>query len=622
MRRPALGLAIALGASLHTALEAARLTRYAQAWTGVERAVALWADATLAASLLAVLLVVPAWRGLGSRWLVSGAAVIGCLGAIASAWFIPAASSVLPVRPSPHERRTVVLVTGDTLRRDHVSAYADAVSPGLTPRLAALAAEGTLFEDAVTTAPLTLPSHTTLLSGLHPADHGVVKNGRVLPADLDAVPEALAASGFRVGGFPSSRVLHGSQGLRRWFHVYRDDVGGWPVARHLGLLRLIVDLRARWMDDADKLGKERGDRTIARALAWLDTLDATESVFLWVHLYDAHTPHTARPSVVDATTRERLPHPCDFSEHPVALRRSARVPFRPDRLPLPAEDVCRTADWSALNHQVTTYAAEVRFLDAQVGALIDGLKARGRWEEAGLIFVADHGESLVEHQHHVSHQYSLYDPVLRVPLIVRAPACADCPERVSTSVSTVRVAATLRWLAGLPSDDTIEGPHLLRPSDAVPLAVGPAPIDRASMSGPTALQVVARGGGRKVLRDASGHVERYDLDADPLERVAKMTAEERAAHDAVVEAWRPGGALPGLARRAYPKSRRPALEAALAQPGLRGAPLNDVERGPFEPLELRVLDILAAWRAEGGDADSDDLPDDLQRSLEALGYLH
>src|SRR5690606_5032804 len=114
---------------------------------------------------------------------------------------------------------------------------------------------------------------------------------------------------------------------------------------------------------------------------------------------------------------------------------------------LPPEPACRARSWAALDRQLASYAAEVRFLDAQVGRLLEGLGAAGRGD-AAVVFVADHGESLVEHQQHVRHQYALRGPVVRVPLVVAAPGVE--PGVVDGTAGTLRVAATLRRLAGLP----------------------------------------------------------------------------------------------------------------------------------------------------------------------------
>jgi arylsulfatase A-like enzyme/Tfp pilus assembly protein PilF len=165
----------------------------------------------------------------------------------------------------------IVLVSIDTLRADHVGCYGDALAE--TPALDALAAEGVRFATAVAPTPLTLPSHTTLLTGRDPPLHGVRHNGLFhLPPDVVPVAEHLHASGFATAAFVSSFILDARFGLERGFDLYDDE---------LGLL------------SATSVGvsTRRGDRTVDAALHWLE--GAPDRFFLWVHLYDPHAPYEA-----------------------------------------------------------------------------------------------------------------------------------------------------------------------------------------------------------------------------------------------------------------------------------------------------------------------------------------
>jgi arylsulfatase A-like enzyme/Tfp pilus assembly protein PilF len=169
-----------------------------------------------------------------------------------------------------------VLVTLDTLRADHVGAYG---GPVPTPALDRIAAAGVLVEDATAHAPLTRPSHVSLLTGLLPTRTGIRDN--VSPAVLPRVPllaERLRGAGFTTAGFVSSVVLDGGAGLARGFEVYDDDLGGDPED-------------PRFLDTAQR----RGDLTLALATAWLETRRAAPRLFLWLHLYDPHDPYEPPP---------------------------------------------------------------------------------------------------------------------------------------------------------------------------------------------------------------------------------------------------------------------------------------------------------------------------------------
>lgn len=588
-------------------------------------------DVLVEAMLVAVLLAVPssvaAVLAPRSRWV--GLAVA----AVASALLLGA---VVVASPSPPERaaraevggasgaRTVVFVTLDTLRLDHVSAYPGALIEGLTPALEALAADGIRFDGARAPAPLTLPAHISMLTGRLPVDHGIVRNGTILDPALPGLPAVLSARGYQTAAFVSSSVLHGAHGPGRWFQTYRDRLGERP-AREL----LLVSRYALGVESAARLQKEPGDRTVDRALAWLDAVDEGP-VFLWVHLYDAHAPHAERPPEGGAHGAfDRLPHPCDYAGHPAQRARLAPVRLFADRPALVDEAACRQRDWAALRRAVGTYAGEVAFADAQLGRLVQGLRARGRWRDTALVVAADHGESLTEHQQTVSHQFSTYEPVLRVPLIVRpAGGRGESPAVVDAPVGTVQVAPTLARMAGVP-EGTIGGIDLLSVAQGaaagpeVAVAVAPSPLP-----GEVRHAVVVAEGGRKVVSLGGGRYERYDLAVDALERFPL-----RAATDA------PTPEPPGAQRATRPRRSlglpllpdpRDLLDDARRhqwprpEDELSWRPLDADQAADFAPLERRADTVLDAVEQRGdpeGDAHQD-LPDDVREALEALGYLH
>lgn len=161
-----------------------------------------------------------------------------------------------PVRPS------LLLVTLDTTRADALAPEADAAA---TPAFAALVARSVRFTQAYATAPTTLPSHASMLSGLHAGEHGVHENGRRLSDRVPLVAERLRELGYTTAAFVSGFPLKSPFGLARGFDLYDDDFGS---------------------------GKsERSSReTTDRALAWLATA-GTRPRFLWVHYYDPHEPY-------------------------------------------------------------------------------------------------------------------------------------------------------------------------------------------------------------------------------------------------------------------------------------------------------------------------------------------
>lgn len=168
-----------------------------------------------------------------------------------------------PTPPAP--TRNVVLVTIDTWR-------ADRLGRGVAPDLDAFARGAITFTNARTTVPLTLPAHTSLLTGLLPPAHGVRLNGQVLADDVPTLATALRGAGYHTAAFVGAYVLDRRFGLARGFDVYDDRV-------------------PRRAEATEVLEASRpASAVMEAALAWLETVDAGPFL-LWLHLYDPHAPY-------------------------------------------------------------------------------------------------------------------------------------------------------------------------------------------------------------------------------------------------------------------------------------------------------------------------------------------
>lgn len=190
---------------------------------------------------------------------------IGSLLSKASRGLVIGAALILAACSRPEPDR-VVLVTIDTLRADHVGAYGS--QRAKTATLDALAREGVRFDTALSPVPLTLPSHTTLMTALDPPRHGVRHNSIfVVPPELPTLAERLRASGRATAAFVGALVLHSRFGLDRGFDVYDDRMG---------------DRRSGFIGFAER----PADQVVDAALGWLET--APYRFFLWVHFYDPH----------------------------------------------------------------------------------------------------------------------------------------------------------------------------------------------------------------------------------------------------------------------------------------------------------------------------------------------
>ena len=171
---------------------------------------------------------------------------------------------------------SLVLITLDTVRADHLGCYGD--RQAVTPWLDRLAGEGARFANVSSAVPLTLPSHTSLLTGLLPPHHGLRNNGAgALRPGTATLATLLAGAGYRTGAFIGAFVLDHRFGLNQGFAVYDDEIEREP--------------NADFALEAERPGRE----VVDRALAWL-AKDDGRPFFLWVHLYDAHAPYTPTPA--------------------------------------------------------------------------------------------------------------------------------------------------------------------------------------------------------------------------------------------------------------------------------------------------------------------------------------
>jgi choline-sulfatase len=260
------------------------------------------------------------------RWAWFGVAVVALLGVAAVL-----AVRQRPAAPVSKPGLDVLLVTLDTTRADRLGCYGYASAK--TRHLDRLAAEGTRFETAIATAPITLPSHSSILTGLYPFEHGVRNNGNFyLASRFETLATRLKARGYHTGAFVSSFILDRRYGLDRGFDVYDD--------RMEGEYKQVVALQA----------ERRGDRTALALDRWIDerAKEPQAPFFAWLHLYDPHEPYSP-------------PHPFRdiFANDP--------------------------------------YEGEIAFVDAIVASVLDRLRGAGLLDRTLVVVTGDHGESLGEH---------------------------------------------------------------------------------------------------------------------------------------------------------------------------------------------------------------------------------
>jgi arylsulfatase A-like enzyme len=311
----------------------------------------------------------------------------------------PAAASPPPAAPTASAwRPDVVVVTLDTTRADALGCYGG--PEWATPTLDALAARGVRFQEARTVAPLTLPAHSTIFTGVTPFQHGVRDNGTfVLSPTAHTLAERLKEAGYRTAAVPAAFVVDSSFGLAQGFDDY-------------------FDLRQRDVVAGDVEGTSRNATEVTElALGWLAKAPRTAPFLLWVHYFDAHFPYQPPADLL-----EKHPPPDDPKQKGGAKRNARHL-----------------------------YELEVANVDRELARLLAALERRSGAGETLVVVVGDHGEGLGEHSE-ASHGALVHDATLRVPLLLAQRRFA--PQVVDAPVSSVDVTPTLLALLGLPADGT------------------------------------------------------------------------------------------------------------------------------------------------------------------------
>ena len=390
---------------------------------------------------------------------------------------LPVWSGPVLLAPAPTRGPSLVLVSLDTLRADHLGSYG--YPRATSPFLDSLAAAGALLERYVAAASSTRPSHMTMFTSLQPSVHGTTENigVRDLPIAATTLAEQLSEAGIATAAFTENGAIDRSRGFARGFDVYVEN------------------------RDAERADLRRGqiEETFTAGRAWLDALSAggDRRFFLFLHTYEVHNPFT--PPAAYASLFEgdgAVPAPSD------ALR----------------------ADWDPL-----LYDREIRYADDQMRALVEGLRAAGLLEDTFLLVTSDHGEAFLEHGF-VAHGASVHEEVLHVPWILVGPGI-PAGLRIPEPVPMVDLMPTVLELMGVEAT----GAEMGR-SQAARLRGGPAPAERRAIYSEAWAErayrargfepilqpsLALREGRFKLIRTRSGETghrfELFDLEADPGE---------------------------------------------------------------------------------------------------------
>jgi arylsulfatase A-like enzyme len=378
------------------------------------------------------------------------------------------------------KRPNVLMIVLDTVRADHLSTYG--YERETSPNLTRLARSGARFDHVVATAPWTVPSHASVFTGLLPSEHGAHHEHWRLRPDVPTLPEDFQRSGYRTGGLSANPFVGKPSGLHRGFDEFDSVYSG---------------------------GRDLTDRAIAFVQS------GPEPWFLFLNYMEAHLPFGGVPKQAQLRF---LPH---------AARGALTVPFKEQLNAFAYACAAKRPAPRAIQDLTALYDAAITYLDGLIGVLLDGLgDARSR---TLIVVLSDHGELLGEHAL-IEHQFSVWEPLLRIPLIVSQLGVIPPGTAIETPMSATEIHRIVRRLAGLEPGSTLDA------SDPFGLA-GRAKADLVSeyyrpksllgkvgerfpdcVSGLDQRMTSVRRGDHKLIWRSDGSTALFDLRVDPEER--------------------------------------------------------------------------------------------------------
>jgi arylsulfatase A-like enzyme/Flp pilus assembly protein TadD len=414
----------------------------------------------------------------------------------------------------------IILISVDTLRADRLSVYGG--SRVRTPTIEALAADGVVFERAYTHSPQTLPAHASMLSGRLPFRTGVRDNvGFAIGPNARMIAEVLRDRDYRTAGIVSSYVLRKETGIGQGFEFFDGELTAEPSAAVEPLQR-------------------DGAEAVQVAERWLATA-GTERVFLFLHLYEPHTPYAADE---------------------------------------------RYAEYSP-------YEAEVAYADDLVGRFVHYLKSHQLYDRSTIILVSDHGEGFGDHGEQ-EHGLLLHEESLRVPLIIKPAAGEGGGRRVAELVQLVDLMPTIVDFAKAPLPGGIDGrslrPLLAGTNDWPERLVYSESFYGRYHFGWSELTSVTDGRHRYIRAPRE---ELYDLERDPAEQInlAEEHPQETARFRNVLQQLDAAGGVP-QPDMVQPQERR--LLESLGYVGDHRASATGSDEPPPDPKDK--VAILDAYR--------------------------
>jgi arylsulfatase A-like enzyme len=387
----------------------------------------LWTGAVLAASAVGFILIYYLSRRIytmHSSKTIAGAIFLGALLlTIGDAYFH--SQNRKPEGNNAAGKPNVLMILVDTLRWDSLNSYDPAKQT--SPALRALAEESVVYDNAIATSPWTTPSHASIFTGQYPSRNGVDGRNIILDPASATLAEVLGHNGYETAGFINNVYIRRQTGLGRGFQQYEEF---WGRNEGSSLMLLVELMWNRYRPRRDS-GAEETRKSVRQWFRY--DWSGSRPFFLFIHFMEPHAIY----GIPDDYYREFLPAN-------VTADQARSVNQDPELY------ICNQIQMSEKDFEIlqALYQNDIRYLDDQIRLLMKDLKDRNLLENTLLIFTSDHGEHFGEHRL-MSHELSVYDDLIRVPLILRFPKKAHAGARIPNVVQTLDLFPSILELSTL-----------------------------------------------------------------------------------------------------------------------------------------------------------------------------
>ena len=483
----------------------------------------------------------------------------------------PAVAS-FPQSPGPRKAgdaltRNVVIVLVDCLRADHLGCYG--YERKVSPFIDRIARGGTLFENCIAPAPWTIPSVASFFTGVYPQEHGVNEFGNIIPGNLVSIQERMEQHGVSTAAFITNDYLRPDFGFAKGFSHYADHYLAPElkeyVASRLFFLNALLHFKnemfcpysvdpggTKWWSigfPPFNHKKRSAERVTDDVLHWIGS-HRDKSFYIYLHLMDVHAPY-------------------DATWYPLFDEKLYAVQDEKEKL-------------------INTYDGRITYVDQQVKRIWEELARLHLLENTLFIITADHGEELYDHGG-IGHCTTLYDELIRVPLIVNNPALAGRGRKVEQQVQLIDLPVTILdfW--------NIELPEHMRGRSLVPLLESTSPPPEPAY----ALSYTTRG--RKSLKTEEGRA---------LWKKQIWSRGDSVTSLRVDNQWKIIMGDNGLSELYN-----------MEEDGGEQNDLSASEQGVFEDVKEKLIQKTAGLESFGAQEVQQELSPDTRNKLKALGYL-